>query len=206
MAYATLAELRDWVGIPVADTADDAKLTLALAAAEAEIDAYCGRAPGGFGIDGAVVDRDYTPVTDGLVDVDPIATLTGLVVKTDDNDDGTFETTWTVGTDFRVEPTNAAAEGVPWTRIVAAGSKVFPTRNRYFPGVRVTAKYGWPTAVPPPVKQATLIQAAFLWGRKDARFGVAGSPEFGNELRVESALDRTAQALLGPYRRPWVFV
>lgn len=203
MAYATLAELRDWVGIPVADTADDAKLTLALAAAEVEIDAYCGRS---FTLDATVVARTYAPLADGLVDVDPIGTLTGLVVETDDNDDGTYETAWAVGTDFRAEPTNAAAQAVPWTRLVATGSKVFPTHNRYFPGVRVTAKYGWPAAVPAPVKQATLIQAAFLWGRKDARFGVAGSPEFGNELRVESALDRTAQALLGPYRRPWVFV
>lgn len=203
MAYASLAELRDWVGIPVADTADDSKLTLALAAAESAIDAYCGRS---FSIDATVVARTFAPLTDALVQVDPVATLTGLVVETDDNDDGTYETTWTVGTDFRAEPANAAALGSPWTRLVASGSKVFPTGNQYFPGVRVTAKYGWPAAVPAPVKQATLIQAAFLWGRKDARFGVAGSPEFGNELRVESALDRTAQQLLGPYTRPWVFV
>lgn len=203
MAYALLAELRDWVGIPVADTADDSKLTLALAAAEAEIDAYCGRS---FTIDGTVVARSFVPLTDALVQIDPVATLTGLVVETDDNDDGTYETTWTVGTDFRAEPINAGDVGTPWTRLVSSGAKVFPTRNRYHPGVRVTAKYGWPTAVPAPVKLACLIQAAFLWGRKDSRFGVAGSPEYGNEMRVESALDRTAQDLLKPYRRPWVFV
>lgn len=203
MAYATVDELRDWVGIPVSDTADDTKLALALAAAEEAINAYCGRS---FSLDANPVARTYSPLTDALVDVDPFGTLTGLVVETDDNDDGTYETTWTINTDFRAEPTNAAAQGAPWTRLVASGSKVFPTRNRYFPGVRVTAKYGWPAAVPSSVKQATLIQAAFVWKRKDATFGVAGSPEFGNELRVESALDRTAQALLGPYRRPWVFV
>lgn len=203
MAYASLAELRAWVGIPVADTDDDERLTLALAAAESAVDAYCGRS---FSVDAAAVARTFESLTGSVVHIDPVATLTGLVVETDDDDDGTYETTWTVDTDFRAEPANAAAQGSPWTRLVASGSKVFPTSNRYFPGVRVTAKYGWPAAVPAPVKQATLIQAAFLWGRKDSRFGVAGSPEFGNELRVESALDRTAQALLGPYRRPWVFV
>lgn len=200
MAYATLAELRDWVGIPPADTADDSKLTLALDAASAAIDAYTGRY---FTADGSVVARDYTATDTTVLDVDGISTAAGLVVATDDDDDGTYETAWTITTDFRLEPTNATVTGRPWTRLVAVGSKTFPTSTaRRWPGVRVTAKGGWP-AVPAPVKQATLIQAAFLWGRKDSRFGVAGSPEFGNEMRVESALDRTAQALLRDYRRQW---
>lgn len=204
MPYATLAELRDWVGITVlADTADDTKLTLALDVASALVDSYTGRY---FTADSSLVDREYVAGDGRALDVPTgISTAVGLVVATDDNDDGAYETTW-ASTDYRLEPTNAADDGRPWTRIVAVGSKLFPTGDeRLHPGVRVTAKGGWP-AVPAPVKQATLIQAAFIWGRKDARFGVAGSPEFGNELRVESALDRTAQVLLEAYRRPWVFV
>lgn len=200
MPYATLAELRDWVGIPAADTADDTKLTLALDAATAAIDAFCDRT---FAADGSVTVRYYSPTTGGHLDVDPISTLTGLVVATDDNGDGTYETTWTIGTDFRAEPVNAAAAGDPWTRLTSLGTRWFP-QLPYRPSVSVTAKFGWPGGVAPaPVKQAALIQAAFLWGRKDSRFGVAGSPDLGNELRVESALDRTAQALLRQYRRNW---
>jgi hypothetical protein len=204
MAYATLAELRDWVGITVpADTADDTKLTLALDVATALIDNYTGRY---FDEDGAVVAREYVATDDQALDVPTgISTAVGLVVATDDNDDGAFETTWDAA-DYRLEPANAADDGTPWTRLVAVGAKLFPTGDhRRYPGVRVTAKGGW-AAVPAPVKQACLIQAAFIWGRKDARFGVAGSPELGNEMRVETALDRTAQLLLDPYRRPWVFV
>jgi hypothetical protein len=203
MAYATLEELRDWVGITTpADTADDEKLTLALDVASALVDSYTGRY---FTADGALVDREYVAFDDRVLEVGGISTAVGLVVATDDNDDGTYETAW-AGTDYRLEPTNAADDGRPWTRIVAVGARLFPTGDkRLYPGVRITAKGGWP-AVPAPVKQATLIQAAFIWGRKDARFGVAGSPELGNELRVESALDRTAQVLLEAYRRPWVFV
>lgn len=200
MAYATLAELRDWVGIPAADTADDTKLTLALDAASAAVDQFCDQ---GFTADGTATVRLYSPAETGQVTVHPISSTTGLVVATDDNNDGTFETTWVLGTDFRLEPANAAAAGEPWTRLVALGVRWFPMLTRR-PGVSVTAKFGWPGGVAPaPVKQATLIQAAFLWGRKDARFGVAGSPEFGNEMRVESALDRTAQSLLRAYRRNW---
>lgn len=204
MAYATLAELRDYVAIPASDTADDAELQIALDAAAAQIDSYTGRT---FGIDGAVVQRVYVPLSDSAVNVDPIATLTGLVVATDDNDDGTFETTWTLTTDYRVEPPNAAATGVPWTRIVATGTKRFPTNNTGFmPSVAVTAKYGWPSAPPAPIKQANLIQSSRLFKRKDAPFGVAGSVEFGSEIRLLAKLDPDVESLLAPYRRPWVFV
>lgn len=201
MAYAVLADLKGWVGIP--DTADDTTLQLALDAAEQQVNAWTGR---NFNLDGSVVARIYTPASQTAVEVDPIGTLTGLVVETDDNDDGTFETTWTVNTDFRAEPSNAAVTGVPWTRLVATGTKLFPTGTRDWPAVRVTARYGWPTAVPAAVKMATLHQAARLWKRKDAPFGVAGSVEFGSEMRLLEKMDPDAVALLAPYRRPWLFV
>ena len=42
MAYATLAELRTYLGIAAGDTADDALLTALIARAQKEIDGYCG--------------------------------------------------------------------------------------------------------------------------------------------------------------------
>lgn len=202
MAYATLAELRAYVGIPVADTADDVTLTLALDAAAAQIDAYCGRS---FAADATATDRLYTADANGVVDVDPISTTTGLVVKTDDNGDGTFETTWTLGTDFRLEPTNVTNPTKAYTRIVALGTRWFP-RLTYRPGVQVTAKFGWPGGVAPsPVKQANLLLGMKLFKRKDAPFGVAGSVEFGSEVRILPG-DMDAERLLKPYRRTWVVV
>lgn len=200
MSYATLAELKTFVGIPVLDVQDDTALQLALDAASTQVDNWTDRV---FTADATVTTRDYTVAEVGSLDVDPISTLTGLVVATDDNGDGTFETTWTVGTDFRVEPTNATAAGVPWDRIVALGPRWFP-KNTYRPTVRVTAKFGWPGGVvPQAVKLATLIQASRLFKRKDAPFGVAGSVEFGSELRLLNELDRDAQNLLRPFRRNW---
>lgn len=217
MAYATLDELKVFVGIPLADTGDDQTLQHALDAAEGQIDRYCDRT---FGVDGAPTTRWYSPpaypIARGfgtitgygayrralIVEVDPIASTTGLVVATDDNDDGTAETAWTLNTHYRLEPINAAALGEPWTRLVAI-DRIWPRTYRY-PSVSVTALFGWPAAdVPAQVKQATLKQAMRLWKGKDAPFGVAGSPQFGSEIRMLAKLDPDAEALIRPLRRNW---
>ena len=200
MAYATLSELKGFVGIPTADTADDTTLQLALDSSSAQVDQFCDRT---FTADSSPTVRLYQVQTTARLDVDPISATTGLVVKTDDNADGTFETTWVLDTDFRLEPLNAAAYGEPWTRLVALGTRWFP-KITYRPGVQVTAKFGWPGGTAPaPVKHATLIQASRLWKRKDAPFGVAGSVEFGSEMRLLAKLDPDVESLLKPYRRNW---
>ena len=48
----------------------------------------------------------YTPVNALYLDVDDISVTTGLIVKLDDNDDGTYEKTLTLNTDFFLEPSN----------------------------------------------------------------------------------------------------
>jgi hypothetical protein len=202
MAYATLAELKGFVGIPVLDVVDDVTLQLALDSASLMVDKFCDRS---FLADAEPTVRVYSPTDNWRLDVDPISSVTGLVVKTDDNNDGTYETTWTINTDFRLEPANASNAGEPWDRIVTLGSRWFP-RLRYRPGVQVTARFGWPGGVAPtPVKQATLIQASRYWKRKDAPFGVAGSVEFGSEVRLLAKLDPDVESLLRPYRRNWWF-
>ena len=195
--YVTLNELKAFVGVPIVDTADDATLTRALSAAEAQIDTYTGRK---FTTDVNPVARYYTAQDHSTVLIDDVQTTTGLVVKTDETGDGVFETTWTIDTDFRLGPYNAAADSGPWNYLAAVGSKRWPTATR---AVEVTARYGF-AAVPAPIQQAALIQATFLWKRKDAPFGIAGSPEFGSEMRILASLDPTARSLLLPYRIPWV--
>lgn len=202
MAYATLLELKGFIGIPSADTADDTTLQLALDAASDQVDRFCDRT---FLADAAPTTRWYQVDHTGWVDVDPISTTTGLVVATDDNGDGTAETTWTLGTDFRLEPINAALQSPvqPWTRLVTLGTRWFP-RLQFRPGVSVTARFGWPGGTAPQVvKEATLIQSSRLWKRKDAPFGVAGSVEFGSEMRLLAKLDPDVESLLRPYRRNW---
>lgn len=201
MAYATLAELRNYVGIPVSDTADDALLQIALDASTSQIENYTGRF---FTIDGAPTVRYYTADAAGSVTIDQVQTSTGLVVQTDDNFDGVHETTWTLDTDFFLYPYNAPSFNEPWTRLVrsTSGTKSFPTRPR---AVKVTAKYGW-TTPPAAIKQACLQQAARLFARRQSPYGVAGSPELGSEVRLLARLDPDVEALLRPFRRTWIVV
>ena len=178
MTYASLTELRTWVG--VSDSYDDATLSAALASAERSVDAYAGRV---FTQGATVVARRFhamSPYYLRLPAGNDISTLTGLVVKTDDNDDGTAETTWTITTDFEVAPYGGVGfdgqAGWPYNVLQAVGSRTFPCLAR--PAVEITAKWGW-AAVPEPVKHATLIVAAELAKLKDAPFGVAGFGDLG---------------------------
>lgn len=206
--YATLVDVK--AALAISDTADDTLLELAVESASRAIDGYTNRR---FWQDPTAVSRYYAadavwqpnPSTRvysynyvSCLTVDDISTSTGLVVKTDGDADGVFETTLTLNTDFYLSPVNAAADGLPWTYLELA-----PNTTAYWPswtrGVEVTAKFGWPS-IPTAVKQACLIQAARFFSRKNSPYGIAGSPELGNELRLLSTLDADVRVMLSQYR------
>lgn len=201
MAYATLEELRVFVGIPADDETDDAVLQVALDAAAGQVDAYTGRR---FTADEAPTTRYYTATDPGHVRVDPLQTAVGLVVATDDTGDGSYSTAWTLGDDYRLTPVNSPSTGRPWTGLArsTAGPRSFPRGEL---AVEVTATFGW-TEIPAAVHEATLLQASRLFVRRQAPFGVAGSPDIGSEVRLLARLDPDVEALLRPYRRTWAIV
>lgn len=203
--YCSLVEIKSFMRI--ADTADDNELGYAITAASRAIDQTAGRH---FGVS-TVEARYYTATqpasTNGfagrtILETDDISTTTGLVVKTDQNDDGTFETTLTLNTDFRLWPYNADKESRPWERIVMGSGGTLPTTLR---GVEVTAAFGW-VAVPTGIKDAALIQASRFFVRRNAPFGVAGSPDMGSELRLLSKLDPDVAVIVQHYKRYWAWV
>lgn len=192
--YATLAELK--TQLTITDAADDASLTAALTESSRAIDEHCGRH---FDVPSAVSVRVFEPNDDTSLEVDDIATTTGLVVRTDDNDDGAFETTWAISTDFIVAPHNAITDGLPVTRLTGVGSRGFPIGTMR-PTVQVTAQFGW-VAVPAQVKRATLIMAARLFRRRNTPEGVAGGSDFG-VVRISRWEDPDVVRLLAPFVRP----
>lgn len=200
--YASAAELKHYLSPGIADTVDDAEIALALTAASRAIDHATNRQ---FGQAASAVARVYTPGSAGRrrVVIDDLMTTTGLVIQTDTNGDGSYATTLTLDTEVVLWPPNAAADGRPWTALIAApgglGLGPFPCGENY---VKVTAKWGW-TAVPAEVKQACLIQASRLFKRKDSPFGIAGSPEMGSELRLLQSLDPDVAVLVSGVRRWW---
>lgn len=204
--YCTADELKAFMRI--SDTVDDVPVGLAVTAASRAVDQLANRA---FGQDDPAVARiakaSYHPAPGdefyGRWTVDPDADISdtdGLVVKTDADDDGVFETTLTLDVDYRLWPYNAAADGRPWERIVLTAGVAAPVGLR---PVEVTAKWGW-AAVPDDIKLAAEIQAqTILRGGRDSPLGIAGSPEFGNELRLSTKLHPLAAERVRPYVKVW---
>jgi hypothetical protein len=128
---------------------------------------------------------------------DDVSTLTGLVVKTDTNADGTFDQTW-ASSDYQVEPLNNLVKGRSVNNLRAVGDYLFPVYGDGLASVEVTAKWGWP-AVPDPIEQATLMMASRLYGRKASPMGVIGVGDFG-PVRI-SRSDPDVAHMLMDYRR-----
>jgi hypothetical protein len=198
--YATRAELA--AAFRIGDADDDDQLDLAITAASQWVTQYCDR---DFNQADSATARTFHAFSSGMVWVDDISTTTGLLVATDDGDDGTYETLW-VSTDYQLEPLNGMVGGLtgwPYTHIRAVGESVYPTGVDR-PAVQITARWGWP-AVPAAVKQATLILAARLYKRRDSAEGVLAGFDFG-PVRVGTRLDPDVEMLLSPYRKTTVRV
>lgn len=190
--YASLAEVK--AAARITDSVDDALLEIAIESASRAIDGHTRR---NFTVAGtAVTSRVFTATNSNFVWVDDVASTTGLVVKTADNLDANFATTW-VTADYQLEPLNGVSEGISWpyTRIRSTGNKGFPYGSG-LAGVQVTARWGW-SAVPTAIKQACIILAGRQFKRYDSPLGVAGFGDLG-AMRV-SRVDPDVATLIEPY-------
>lgn len=193
MSYATLAQFKAAVGIT--DSTDDAALQNVLDATDTLIDLHCDRKTG-FGT--ASETRYYTAEDYQYVLTDDLVSVTTL--QTDDDANGTYETTWTANTDFMLAPANAALDGFPYTEIDTSVSwpRNFP--KDVYRGVKVVGVFGFPS-VPAAVVQAEIIQAGAVWSSRTSPFGVIGSADLGGILRQTRALHPEAALILEPYRK-----
>jgi hypothetical protein len=203
--YASLTTFRAFIrnqATPAADVDSDIEL-LALEAAARAIDRECGRT---FRLATTATARRFNVGHLGRgwfprygIEIDDVMDITGMTVGFDTSGNGSFSTTSTA---FRVAPFNAPSLGMPYhTLLLDVG--VTPTIYGYnAEGVEVTAKWGW-TATPPAVVNANLIQASRFLKRRDSPFGIAGSPEMGNELRLLSKLDPDVAVMLAHYKLFW---
>lgn len=185
--YIDTEDLKATLGIAGTDFADD-DLDRAAQAASGIVDSICGRV---FGKDSADATRYYSPEDNTLLGVDDLVSLTSVAIDRDN--DGTYEETLTQGTEFRIGPPNASADGDPYTWLEAINGTTFITSGGY---VKVVGKFGWPS-VPAEVVQATGIIAAKLLRRaREAPFAVVfdasgGSSFIGrNDPEVRALLSR----------------
>lgn len=203
-AYATPAAFRTFIRSSGID-ADAYTETLALDAAARAIDRACGRT---FRLAGAASARVFTvglsTATSGVygqyrqfaADIDDLFDVTGMTVAFDVTGDGSYTLPCTT---YRVQPTNAPQKGMPYTSILFNIGTLPPINGE---GVQVTALWGWP-AIPSAVVLANMIQASRFVKRRDSPFGIAGSPEMGNELRLLPRLDPDLVVMLAEYKLDW---
>lgn len=193
MPYATLAQAKAQLGIPLSDTDRDTRLTSVLTAVEKAIDQATDRRFDAA--TGTATTRVFHPSSvvctdegDLLLTAD-IGSTTGLAVAVGVN--GLF----TAVTDpLELHPLGTLVDSWPATGVLRFA------RYSSRPGtrIRVTADWGWPS-VPAVITEAVLIQASRIFKRKDSPEGIIGSAEWGT-VRL-SRVDPDVESMLYPFRR-----
>jgi hypothetical protein len=176
--YCTPESLKNRFGIT--DTTDDYEIHAACWASSRSLENYCKRVFWTTSIAEARVFETPDPYHLELPEFCDV--LSVITLKTDEDGDGIFETTW-ASTDFELGPRSAPyqPEPRPYTEILAVGTKRFPhpARQGMRAGlVQVLGPWGWSTT-PYGIRQAALILAAETFKLKDAPLGIAGFGEFG---------------------------
>ena len=132
--YAYRDDLKTRAGLP--DTDDDSIVDLVLASVSREIDSWCGRQ-----FFASVGTRLFTPNHCEHLLIDDLLSVT--TIKTDEDGDRTYETTW-ASTDYDLLPANAAqmSPPQPYWQVHAAylGDYGFPKITN---GVQIIGKWGY---------------------------------------------------------------
>ena len=175
-------------------TSQDTVIERVVTAVSRSIDKHCRR--WFYGISGT---RYYTPVDYRKLDIDDVGTSGSITLKTDEDGDRTYETTW-ASTDYDLWPYNAA----PYFEI-----HVTPQGNNAWPvkvakSVQLAAVFGYQSGTsadaPMDVREACIIQSTRIFHRKDNPYGVAGNAEMGQLIQI-SKLDPDVELMLEPYRK-----
>lgn len=192
-SYVTVLQQKEFMRIPAADTADDVVMTRNIASSSRAVDNAMNRQ---FGKVAAPTALTYTAEFDyergvWLVNIDDLHSAADLAVTVDG----------VAVTDYALEPANAVAlHGRPFECIrINMDSSVQPTGAA--DEIEATSpNWGW-ASVPTSVEDAVLLQTSRFGVRRDSPFGIAGSPDNGNELRLLARLDADVAVMLRGLQR-----
>jgi len=198
--YVDKEDLKTYLGL--SGSGQDTNIDNAINGASRLIDKICDRY---FYQDDSVNAHYYTPSNQFTLYVDDISTTTGLIVQLDTTDDGTYDKTLTLDTDFVLKPFNPKAHKISNTDYFWPHTElqILATRSseRFDPlivkNIKIQAKFGW-SAVPEAITQATLLQATRLFKRKDTPFNVFGNEATGTQ-ELFSKFDPDAKELIKGY-------
>lgn len=175
------------------DTVNDIALQQVITAASRWIDNYCGRR---FYSTSADETKTFTPQDGEYLFLPHIDILSVTTLKTDEDGDRTYETTWAT-TDYDLLP----EDGPPYSYIAVApqGDYSFPEHRK---AVQIVGLFGYnaTNSQPAAVRQACMLLSERLWKRRDAPLGLVANPA-GGDIRLIDSIDPDVEALLSPYRR-----
>lgn len=189
--YISVENLADWEEVTAAQLPEDLAHDV-ITAVSRSIDTMCWRQADGFGPAGNTAEQRMfviEPDARRLI-VDDFVEVTEVRIGSDTADPLDLD-------DLLTEPYDADRRGRPYEwierldRYPLAGSlggysrfESFGSAARSRMRAYVTARWGWP-ATPAEITQAVKIGSARLLGRKDVRFGLLQSDEFGSvELKA----------------------
>jgi hypothetical protein len=189
MAYCTPQELVDYLRSTV--TADETEFDAARLAAEATIDAYCGRT---FTVPTTATARTFVVTDPYVVIVPDIANITNLAIV----DNGSSLTAAQYQLEIasgNVGPIGVTGRTWPYTRIRRmSGTWYIDTYGN--DTLSITARWGW-AAVPPEVALATKLLARDYLMARDTAFGIVQVGDFSRRI----AANGVVETLLSPLRR-----
>ena len=178
--YLALATLKAELGIASSDTTEDTLLASFLTRAARAIDRFCQVDEGAWAAQTLTKVYDWwghsrppAPGGGSVLTIDPLLTVTTL--KTDDDGDGVYETTWTAGTDYLLYPNNDVAKtSVQINR--STGRYAFPTGQQT---IQIVGSWGLATTAPAPIVEAVALLANRYRRRTKTPEGIMGSAETG---------------------------
>ena len=191
--YATLSTVK--AAARLTDAVDDTLLELAIESSSRLIDGHCQRH---FYVTSSEA-RYFAADNSYACTIDDVAG-TAITVQTSSGIDGVFDETWAAN-DVQLEPLNRMSAGLrfPVSRLIAINDYLFPVDPKGEAAVKVTAQFGFGTAIPVDVQQACVLMSLRQFKRYDSPLGVAGFGDMG-AVRV-SRIDPDIQSMLAPYRR-----
>lgn len=128
--------------------------------------------------------------------IDDIQDVTGITITNTASPNAPIDLTANFN---RGWPYNAISKGKPFIAFEFLAGTVMPFQEG---SIDITANWGW-TAVPDTIVNACLIQASRFYKRRDAPFGVAGSDQMGNSLRLLAKVDPDVAVMVSSYSRIW---
>lgn len=221
--YATIQELKTEIGKET--DGKDPVLKMLLTASSRAIDNYCNRKDGFVAVSTASA-RVYTGSGHTHQWIDECVAVTAVAVKesvTDDSYTAWSTSDWIAASgdperpDFNRTPyqfllVNPTGDESHFTHGLFSAWRGFRPeineRGRGAPTVQVTARWGYATTVPDPIKQATIIQAARWFKRAESSWADVITQTDFMMLRFVKSLDADIKFLLeeGRYRKPAIGV